>query len=133
MSDTMTIGKIQVFYRLQEQIKDAASRAVKFYDLECKRLGVEYSDDSWNYGDLFVNWSTVDLHWETYHRNCKVDSGISKLPYTALDDNTYKDVITAIVETQKEKQDKIKRKKEQAELAYKRSQLEKLKAELGEK
>jgi hypothetical protein len=133
MSDKITIVKLKLFYRLDEQIKEAVSRAVNFYHSECKRLGiVEYEEDSWNNGDIHVNWNEVEIHWNTYRRNCKVSSGVSCIPYSALADDTYKQTITKIVETKKEKQNILEENKKQVELKYKQSQLAKLKAELGE-
>jgi hypothetical protein len=133
MSDHLSIAKLQLFHRLYEQANSASERAILFYGKEAERVGLTWSNRTWFHGDVTrVDWDGIVIKWDEYRRNCHVAGGHFDLPWDALADDTYKDYITSLVETQVAKQNSESATEKARELARKRAQLAQLKAELGE-
>lgn len=134
MSDHLSLAKLQLFHRLYEQANSASERAINFYDKEAERVGLIWSNRKWFHGDIArVDYDGIAIKWDEYRRNCHVDGGHFDLPWDALADDTYKDYITGVVGKQVAKQNAESAAEVNRQLAYKRSQLAQLKAELGEK
>lgn len=136
MSDHLNNAKLQLFHRLYEQVDSAAERAISFYTKEADRVKLEWRDRTWHHGDVAgigYMGDGVNIRWDEYRRNCHVDGGNFTLPWEALADDTYQSYITDLVANQATKKQAESEAEKARQLAYKRSQLAQLKAELGEK
>ena len=136
MSEHLNIAKLQLFHRLFEQVNSAAERAISLYTKEADQLKLEWRDRIWHHGDvagISYMGDGVNIRWDEYRRNCHVDGGNFTLPWEALADDTYRSYITALVAKQATKKQADFEADKARQLAYKRSQLAQLKAELGEK
>jgi len=122
---------INVYVRLNEQIKDAYDRAFSFYHEECQRLG--NVRPKWEDGNIIdVTEKYITIEWEAYARSCRVDGGTYDIPIAAILDDTYQETITKIVQDEIDAYNQKKALDNEKELEYKRQQLLKLKQELGE-
>lgn len=126
-------AKLQLYHRLHEQVNESQERAISFYGKEAESLGLEWKNRTWHHGNIdSVDYSSINIVWEEYHRNCRTDSGRFSMPWEAIADVTYKDYISGLVGEQVAKQNAQKLVEIDREISYKRHQLAKLKAELGE-
>jgi uncharacterized protein YheU (UPF0270 family) len=125
--------RLNVYYRLHEQVKEAVRRAVDYYMLVAEELKLDYQYRTWAYGTISeVYWNSVGISWEEYRRNCRVDSGHYSIPWEALADDTYKQYIRDFVTKQSNEQKTRAKQEALLELQRKQMQLAQLKRELGE-
>jgi hypothetical protein len=133
MSDHLNPARLQLFHRLHEQVDIAKGCAIELYLKEADRLKLDWNNRTWHYGVIDqVDYNGIIVAWEEYHRNCRTNGGQFCISWEALADDTQKDFIADLVAKQVAKQNAAAVEKSVQELAYKRAQLEKLKAELGE-
>ena len=135
MTEHLNNAKLQLFHRLYEQVDQAAKRAITFYNEGAERVGLVWRERTWFHGDvsgISYTGDGVNIKWDEYRRNCHVDGGNFTLPWAALADDTYVDYITKLIDTQVSKSIGEYNVEKARELAYKKSLLAQLKAELGE-
>jgi hypothetical protein len=133
MNERINETRLNVYYRLHEQVKDAVQRAVDYYEYMAEILRLDYSNRTWQRGTISeVNWNSVGISWEEYRRNCRVDGGHYSIPWEALADDTYKQYITDLVTKQVNAQRTKAKQETLLELQRKQMQLAQLKRELGE-
>ena len=133
MNERINETRLNVYYRLHEQVKDAVQRAVDYYEYMAEILRLDYSNRTWQRGTISeVYWNSVGISWEEYRRNCRVDGGHYSIPWEALADDTYKQYITDLVTKQVNAQRTKAKQETLLELQRKQMQLAQLKRELGE-
>jgi hypothetical protein len=134
MTDRLNISRLHLYDRLSEQVQNAAYRAINFYIEEARRLDLKWNERVWNDGtvkgcDFGVG---VSVEWDEYARGCRVDGGSFTIPWEALADDTYKIFITEMVSNQVVAVAKREKEEETRRIEFKRRELERLIAELGE-
>lgn len=135
MTEHLNHAKLQLFSRLYEQVDGAAKRAIEFYDKGADQVGLVWRERTWHHGDVAgISYAGdgVNIKWDVYQRNCHVDGGNFTLPWAALADDTYRDYITKLIETQVTKSIGQYNVEKARELVHKKALLAQLKAELGE-
>lgn len=133
MTEHLNNAKLQLFTRLYEQVSNATDRAVHFYTTESDRLKLDWHNRKWHDGTITgVAFNGVEIKWDEYHKGCRTAGGEFHIHWDALADSTYKEYITAMVEKHVATQQAEMNAKADRVLAYKRSQLATLRAELGD-
>jgi len=136
MTDHLNSARLQLFYRLYEQVDNAAERAITFYTKEADRVGLVWRERTWFHGNVAGIGYTgdgVNIKWDEYRRNCRVDGGDFTLPWEAMADDTYQEYIAILVAKQVSKSIAESNAEKAREINRKKAQLAQLKEELGEK